>query len=134
MKLKTVKTHEIASLKKLIKIYEYTSEWDNALISLEELIHIDSLSESKTMVTHYLCQIADDHLKLDNPELSVDYINKAKSQNNHSIRAHFLQTIIEVNNKNLITAIEHYKELAKVSSLGHLLLLPKLFKLSNYFS
>ena len=131
LKLKTVKSHEITSLKKLIKIYEYTSEWDNALISLEELINIDSLSESKTMVTHYLCQIADDHLKLDNPELSVDYINKAKSQNNHSIRAHFLQTIIDVNDKNLITAIEHYKELAKVSNLGHLLLLPKLFKLSK---
>ncbi|MDG2228828.1 MAG: hypothetical protein P8L74_01745, partial [Gammaproteobacteria bacterium] len=131
LKLKTVKSHEIASLKKLIKIYEYTSEWDNALISLEELIKIDSLNESKTMITHYLCQIADDHLKLDNQELSVDYINKAKSQNNHSIRAHFLQTIIEVNNKNLITSIEHYKELAKVSSLGHLLLLPKLFKLSK---
>ena len=131
LKLKTVKSHEIASLKKLIKIYEYTSEWSNALISLEELIDIDSLNESKTMITHYLCQIADDHLKLDNPELSVDYINKAKSKNNHSIRAHFLQTIIEVNNKTLIRGIEHYKEISKVSSLGHLLLLPKLFKLSK---
>ena len=131
LKLKTIKSHEIPSLRKLIKIYEYTSEWDNALISLEELINIDPLNESKTMITHYLCQIADDHLMLDKQELSTEYINKAKAQNNHSIRAYFLQTRIEVDNKNLTTAIEHYKNLSKVSKLGHLLLLPTLFKLSN---
>ena len=131
LKLKTIKSHEIPSLRKLIKIYEYTSEWDNALISLEELIDIDPLNDSNTMITHYLCQIADDHLKSDNHELSIQYINKAKAQNNHSIRAYFLQTTIEVGNKNLNTAIEHYENLSKVSKLGHLLLLPTLFKLSK---
>ena len=131
LKLKTIKSHEIPSLRKLIKIYEYTSEWDNALITLEELIDIDPLNDSKTMITHYLCQIADDHLKLDNHELSIQYINKAKAQNNHSIRAYFLQIKIEADSKNLNTAIEHYENLSEVSNLGHLLLLPTLFKLSK---
>ncbi|MBC8306528.1 MAG: tetratricopeptide repeat protein [Pelagibacterales bacterium] len=131
LKLKTVKSHEISSLKRLITIYEYTSEWDNALISLEELIDIDPLNESIRMIPHYLCQIADDHLKLDNLKVSMKYIIKAKAQNKNSIRACFLQAIIEVDNKKLITAIEHYENLSKVSNLGHLLLLPKLFKLSK---
>ena len=103
------------------------------LFTLEELINIDPLNDSKTMITHYLCQIADDHLKLDNRELSIQYINKAKAQNNHSIRAYFLQIKIEADSKNLNTAIEHYENLSKVSKLGHLLLLPTLFKLSKEY-
>jgi lipopolysaccharide assembly protein B len=130
-KLKTVVSHEVNSLEKLIKIYEYTSEWNNALTSLQELITYDPNNEHKTMIPHYMCQMADDYLKSENIVLSTEYINKAKDQNKDSIRAYFLEVIIAINDNNLTAAIEHYKNLSKVSNLGHLHLLPQLFELSK---
>ena len=130
-KLKKVVSHEANSLEKLIKIYEYTSEWNEALNSLQELITYDPNNEYKTMIPHYMCQIADDYLKSENIVLTKEYINKAKDQNKDSIRAYFLEVIIAINDNNLTSAIEHYKNLSKVSNLGHLHLLPQLFELSK---
>ena len=41
LKLKEVKTHQISSLEKLIKIYEYLCQWEKALKNLEELSKVD---------------------------------------------------------------------------------------------
>ena len=60
LKLKEVEAHKISSLEKLIKIYEYLSQWEQALKNLEELSKVDNANNLINSTSHYYCQLSQD--------------------------------------------------------------------------
>ena len=62
LKLKEVKAHKISSLEKLIKIYEYLSQWEQALKNLEELSIVDNENNLVNSTSHYYCQLSQDSI------------------------------------------------------------------------
>ena len=77
LKLKEVKTHRISSLEKLIKIYEYLSQWEQALENLEELKNVDKNNNLTNSTSHYYCQLSQD--SIDITQKVVDELNKKLS-------------------------------------------------------
>ena len=130
-KLIGIKEHKNSSLKKLIQIYEYTSEWKKALSTLEILNSIDSSNEYKKNIPQYFCQISEKYLNEDNLEKAKLYSKKAEATNSNSSRILFVLIQIALKKGNLVKAIDLYKNLSEFSDLGHQILLPDLILKAN---
>jgi len=118
-KLIDVKEHQTSSLKKLMQIYEYTSDWDQALSKMDILNEIDPSNEYKNNIPHYLCQISERYMMENNLENAELFIDKAKATNSNSSRILFTCVQIALKKGELIKALNIYKNLSAVSELGH---------------
>ena len=128
LKLKEVKTHKISSLEKLIKIYEYLSQWEQALKNLEELSIVDNENNLVNSTSHYYCQLSQDSIDDNNLDKAEAYLKKARENNPKSIRQMFLSSIIALEKNNLNSALDHYMEMTTESPVGHFILLPLLLE------
>ena len=125
-KLIDIKDHQNSSLSKLIRIYEYTCEWDKALSTTEKLNKIDPSNDYKKNIPQYLCQISEKYISQNNLKKAEQYTNQAKATKSKSSRINFLSIQIALKKENPVEAIELYKKLCEFSDLGHQILLPDL--------
>lgn len=128
LKLKEIKTHQASSLEKLIKIYEYLSQWEQALLNLEELSKLDKDNDLINAKSHYYCQLSQTCIDQNNLKKAEIYLKKATDNNSESIRQMFLSSIIALKKNQFETAIEYYIQMTKNSNVGHFILLPILLK------
>ena len=131
LKMKEVKTHKISSLEKLIKIYEYLSQWEQALKNLEELSIVDNENNLINSTSHYYCQLSQDSIDNNNLDKAESYLKKARENNPKSIRQMFLSSIIALEKNNLNSALDHYMKMTTESPVGHFILLPLLLERAN---
>ena len=131
LKLKEVKAHKISSLEKLIKIYEYLSQWEQALKNLEELSIVDNENNLINSTSHYYCQLSQDSIDNNNLDKAESYLKKARENNPKSIRQMFLSSIIALKKNNLNSALDHYMKMTTETPVGHFILLPLLLKRAN---
>ena len=128
LKLREIKTHQASSLEKLIKIYEYLSQWEQALLNLEELSKLDKDNDLINAKSHYYCQLSQTCIDQNNLKKAEIYLKKATDNNSESIRQMFLSSIIALKKNQFETAIEYYIQMTKNSNVGHFILLPILLK------
>ena len=128
LKMKEVKTHKISSLEKLIKIYEYLCQWEEALKNLEELSVVDNENNLINSTSHYYCQLSQDSIDDNNLDKAEAYLKKARENNPKSIRQMFLSSIIALEKNNLNGALDHYMKMTNQSPVGHFILLPLLLE------
>ena len=128
LKLKEVKSHKISSLEKLIKIYEYLCQWEQALKNLEELSVVDNENNLINSTSHYYCQLSQDSIDNNNLDKAESYLKKARENNPKSIRQMFLSSIIALEKNNLNGALDHYMKMTTESTVGHFILLPLLLE------
>ena len=128
LKLKEVKAHKISSLEKLIKIYEYLCQWEQALKNLEELSIVDNENNLINSTSHYYCQLSQDSIDNNNLDKAEAYLKKARENNPKSIRQMFLSSIIALEKNNLNSALDHYMKMTTESPVGHFILLPLLLE------
>ena len=131
LKLKEVKAHKISSLEKLIKIYEYLCQWEQALKNLEELSIVDNENNLINSTSHYYCQLSQDSIDNNNLDKAEAYLKKARENNPKSIRQMFLSSIIALKKNNLNSALDHYMKMTTETPVGHFILLPLLLKRAN---
>ena len=131
LKLKEVKAHKISSLEKLIKIYEYLCQWEQALKNLEELSIVDNENNLVNSTSHYYCQLSQDSIYNNNLDKAESYLKKARENNPKSIRQMFLSSIIDLEKNNLNSALDHYMKMTTETPVGHFILLPLLLKRAN---
>ena len=131
LKLKEVKAHKISSLEKLIKIYEYLCQWEQALKNLEELSIVDNENNLINSTSHYYCQLSQDSIDNNNLDKAEAYLKKARENNPKSIRQMFLSSIIALEKNNLNSALDHYMKMTTETPVGHFILLPLLFERAN---
>ena len=131
LKLKEVKTHKISSLEKLIKIYEYLCQWEQALKNLEELSIVDNENNLINSTSHYYCQLSQDSIDDNNLDKAESYLKKARENNPKSIRQMFLSSIIDLEKNNLNSAMDYYMKMTTESPVGHFILLPLLLERAN---
>ena len=131
LKLKEVKAHKISSLEKLIKIYEYLCQWEQALKNLEELSIVDNENNLDNSTSHYYCQLSQDSIDDNNLDKAEAYLKKARENNPKSIRQMFLSSIIDLEKNNLNSALDHYMKMTTETPVGHFILLPLLFERAN---
>ena len=125
-KLIDIENHKNSSLNKLMQIYEYTSEWDKALSTIEKLNNINPSNEYKKNIPHYLCQIAEKYIAKNDLEKAELYIDKAKSIKSNSSRILFISIQIALKKRELVKAVALYNKLCEISDLGHQIFLPDL--------
>jgi len=123
-KLKTIDGQKVSCLEKLITIYEYMSQWENALESLEELSTIDPDNKHLTSTSHYYCQLTQKHINEDDIAKAEIFLNKAKHNNPNSIRQLYLSSKIALHKSEKSNALKFYAEMIVKSKLAHLILLP----------
>ena len=123
-KLTDIKGHKTSSLSKLMQIYEYTSEWNEALSTINKLNDVDPSNEYKKNIPHYFCQIAEKYIAENDLEQAELYSNKAKATKSNSARILFVSIQIALKKGELVKAVELYNKLCEISDLGHLILLP----------
>jgi len=131
LKLKEIKAHEISSLEKLIKIYEYLSQWEEALVYLKELSIIDHDNSLIKSTSHYYCQLTQsliDEYDFDTAEM---YLKKASENSTKSIRQMYLSSVISIKKNQLKSAMDNYKRMIKNSNVGHFILLPYIIENFN---
>ena len=131
LKLKEVKAHKISSLEKLIKIYEYLCQWEQALKNLEELSVVDNENNLINSTSHYYCQLSQDSIDNNNLDKAEAYLKKARENNPKSIRQMFLSSIIALKKNNLNSALDHYMKMTTETPVGHFILLPLLLERAN---
>ena len=131
LKLKEVKAHKISSLEKLIKIYEYLCQWEQALKNLEELSIVDNENNLINSTSHYYCQLSQDSIDDNNLDKAEAYLKKARENNPKSIRQMFLSSIIALEKNNLNSALDHYMKMTTETPVGHFILLPLLLERAN---
>ena len=131
LKLKEVKAHKISSLEKLIKIYEYLCQWEQALKNLEELSIVDNENNLINSTSHYYCQLSQDSIDNNNLDKAEAYLKKARENNPKSIRQMFLSSIIDLEKNNLNSALDHYMKMTTESPVGHFILLPLMLERAN---
>ena len=127
-KLIDIKNHQNSSLTKLMQIYEYTCEWDKALLTIEKLNNIDPLNDYKKNIPQYLCQISEKYISQNNLTKAEQYTNQAKDTKSNSSRIIFISIQIALQKGDHLEAIKLYKKLCEFSDLGHQILLPDLIK------
>jgi len=131
LKLKEVEAHKISSLEKLIKIYEYLSQWEQALKNLEELSNVDNGNNLINSTSHYYCQLSQDSIDNNNLDKAAAYLRKARENNPKSIRQMYLSSIIALEKNKLNSALDLYEEMTTENSVGHFILLPMLLNRAN---
>ena len=131
LKLKEVEAHKISSLEKLIKIYEYLSQWEQALKNLEELSKVDNGNNLINSTSHYYCQLSQDLIDNNNLNKAADYLRKARENNPKSIRQMYLSSIIALEKNKLNSALDLYEEMTTENPVGHFILLPMLLNRAN---
>jgi len=128
LKLKEIQNHQASSLEKLIKIYEYLSQWEQALLNLEELSKLDKDNDLINAKSHYYCQLTQICIDQNNLKKAEIYLKKATDNNSESIRQIFLLSIIALKKNQLGAAIDYYLQMTESSNVGHFILLPILLK------
>jgi len=123
-KLKTIEEHKVSCLEKLITIYEYMSQWEKALESLEELSAIDFDNKHLASTSHYYCQLTQKYIDEDDITKAVISLNKAKHNDPTSIRQLFLSSKIALHKSDKSNALKFYAEMILKNKLAHLILLP----------
>ena len=123
-KLKPIDHQKISCLEKLITIYEYLSQWEKALESLEELSNIDPDNKYLTSTSHYYCQLTQKYIDKDDIAKAEIYLKKAKNNNPNSIRQLYLSSKIALHKSDKSTALKIYTEMIDKNKLAHLILLP----------
>ena len=131
LKLKEIKTHEVSSLEKLIKIYEYLSQWEEALLYLKELSTIDHENILISSTSHYYCQLTQSLIDENDFDKAEMYLKKASENNPKSIRQMYLSSVIAIKRNQLENAIVNYKRMIRNSNVGHFILLPYILETFN---
>ena len=126
LKLKEVKTHKVSSLEKLVKIYEYLCQWEEALKNLEELSKVDNENNLINSTSHYYCQLSQDSIDDNNLDKAEAYLKKARENNPKSIRQMYLSSMIAVEKNKLNSALDLYVKMTNENPIGHFILLPLL--------
>tara|TARA_B100001250_G_scaffold285991_1_gene248050 strand:- start:79 stop:1200 length:1122 start_codon:yes stop_codon:yes gene_type:complete len=124
IKLKEINTHKISSLEKLIKIYEYLSQWDQALKNLEELSNVDRGNILINSTSHYYSQLSQDSIDNNDLDKAEEYLLKARDNNPKSIRHLYLSSLISLKKDQNNRALDFYVQMTAESPVGHFLLLP----------
>ena len=131
LKLKEVEAHKISSLEKLIKIYEYLSQWEQALKNLEELSKVDNDNNLINSTSHYYCQLSQDSIDNNDLDKADIYLKKSRKNNPKSIRQMYLSSIIALEKNKLNSALDLYEEMTTENPVGHFILLPMLLNRAN---
>ena len=132
-KLKTVDEQKVSCLEKLIIIYEYMSQWEKALESLEELSKIDPDNKYLISTSHYYCQLTQKHIDQHDIGTAETFLKKAKYNNPNSIRQLYLSSKIALYKSDKSNALKFYAEMIDKNILAHLILLPLILnKIDNH--
>ncbi len=131
LKLKEIDDHRVSSLEKLIKIYEYLSQWEEALVHLKELSIIDNENSLISSTSHYYCQLTQSSIDENDFDKAEKYLSKANENNTKSIRQMYLSSIIAIKKNQTQIAMDYYKRMIKHSDVGHFILLPDILENCN---
>jgi lipopolysaccharide biosynthesis regulator YciM len=102
-----------SALRHLLDIYQQEKDWDNALGIAAKLEKIGS-EHMGGLMSHFCCELAEQHLKKQEPEKARKYLGQAKRHDPESVRAHFIAAGIAEQNQNFVQSMGIYEEIVKL--------------------
>jgi len=127
LKLKDDENHKEDALNKLIIINEYFGEWEKALNYLEEL---DAQNDQDLSISrnHYYCEIAEMHIENGDIKSANTYLLKAQGLHTDSIRSEYIKLLINLENKDNLSAISSFISMVNKNKVGLIIALPKILQ------
>ncbi len=92
--LKDSAEHGVYARRKLVRIYEVTQEWENAVQGFEELEAIDPRAAAESRVVHYYCELAEQAYTAGDTSGALKLLDKADKTANPSLRSRLLRADI----------------------------------------
>jgi len=83
--------HHDAALQKLLRIYETTYDWNQAIAMYKRLEARDAVSDGPDQVAHYYCELADQARASSNLEEAQAMLAEANSRSGDTVRAQLMQ-------------------------------------------
>jgi len=90
-KMKDSEEHGVYARRKLVRIYEVTQEWENAVKGFEELEAMDPRAAEESRVVHYYCELAHQFAEAGEQAEAHKLLNKADRTTNPSLRSKLLR-------------------------------------------
>ena len=127
LKLKDDENHKEDALNKLIIINEYFGEWEKALNYLEEL---DAQNNQDLSISrnHYYCEIAEMHIENGDIKSANTYLLKAQGLHTDSIRSEYIKLLINLENKDNLSAISSFISMVNKNRVALIIALPKILQ------
>lgn len=114
------------ALESLIRIFELTKEWDQAIISYEELERLNGGADENSPVAHYYCELAEQaRAAKDYPEARA-VLKKAESVRPGTVRSTLIRADIAQDLDEHKTAIKLYEAVARQAPALLLEVIPRL--------
>jgi len=93
-KMRDSEEHGIYARRKLVRIYEVTQEWENAVKGFEELEAMDPRAAAESRVVHYYCELAQQFSAAGEQSKAHKLLNKADRTKTPSLRSKLLRADI----------------------------------------
>ena len=104
----------VSAQRKLLELYSLEKSWEQAKDAAQVLFDMNE-PESKLILTHCYCEIAEKHLREGNLRETRSFLKKAILIDERCIRAKLLLIDVHLNDNDLQKATQLIRELAKVS-------------------
>ncbi|MEE4184482.1 MAG: lipopolysaccharide assembly protein LapB [Gammaproteobacteria bacterium] len=108
--LRASPTHRVLAARKLVRIYEVTRDWQQAIDAYIELEKLDPEAAKESRVAHYYCELAEQALRADNAAAARGFLKKADACQNTTVRASLLRADLHRLAGNHRRAIAGYRE------------------------
>jgi len=109
--LKDSEEHGVYARRKLVRIYEVTQEWDNAVQGFKELEAIDPRAADESRVAHYYCELAQQAHAKDDASRAHKLLDLADKTANPSLRSKLLRADVWRSSGQHKKAIKLYGEI-----------------------
>ncbi len=120
--------HRSAALRKLVRIYEMTHDWEQAIAAYEKLVASGGAGEGPDHVAHYYCEMAEQAALSGENTYADEMLSKALERTPDSVRARLMRADALQAAGNCAAAIDLYTALMHESPqlISHII--PKLAK------
>jgi len=108
--LKASGAHQVRAVRKLVRIYEVTRDWQQAIEAYTELEKLDPQAATESRVAHYYCELAEQALRDDDVNAAKGFLKKADACQNTTVRANLLRADLQRMAGNHRRAIAGYRE------------------------
>ncbi|MGB0496146.1 MAG: lipopolysaccharide assembly protein LapB [Kangiellaceae bacterium] len=104
--------HKDTALAKLLTIYQQTKDWQKAIATAAQVSRSGN-PQTKTEITHFYCELAEELLQNKSYKEAINYIKKAIQVDTKSVRATLISGQIHYSRERYKKAIKSFNELAK---------------------
>lgn len=108
--------HRDASLQKLLRIYEMTHDWEQAIEAYSQLQERDAVAEGVDQIAHYYCELADQARAGGDNEAAQEFLAQASAREGNTIRVSLMDADLHQTTDNHDAAIPLYAEVIQRDS------------------